>query len=108
MREDGTLAEIAATWNLPAEGAEFTRRVPARRPRRPRPRSDAARPAATRIPMEFDWDIFWEALTSPAYAAGAALTIGLAVAAQAAAGVIGLVVALLRGSPLARCGGAVA
>ncbi len=25
MRSDGTLAEIAATWNLPAEGADFSR-----------------------------------------------------------------------------------
>src|SRR5215211_4656570 len=51
--------------------------------------------------MEFDRQIFWEALTSPTFAAGAALTIGLAVAAQAAGSVIGLIVALLRGSPLA-------
>ena len=51
--------------------------------------------------MEFDQQIFWEALTSPAFAAGAALTIGLAVAAQAAGSVIGLIVALLRGSSLA-------
>src|SRR5215216_5939859 len=51
--------------------------------------------------MEFDRQIFWAALTSPTFAAGAALTIGLAVAAQAAASVFGLVVALLRGSSLA-------
>ena len=50
--------------------------------------------------MEFDRQIFWGALTSPTFAAGAALTIGLAVAAQAAGSVIGLIVALLRGSSL--------
>ncbi|MGH2617375.1 MAG: ABC transporter permease subunit, partial [Thermomicrobiales bacterium] len=51
--------------------------------------------------MEFDRQIFLDALTSSAFAAGAALTIALAVAAQAAGSVIGLVIALLRGSSLA-------
>jgi His/Glu/Gln/Arg/opine family amino acid ABC transporter permease subunit len=50
--------------------------------------------------MEFDRQIFWDALTSPAFAAGAGLTIGLAAAAQAAASILGLVIALLRGSSL--------
>ncbi|MDQ3412078.1 MAG: amino acid ABC transporter permease [Chloroflexota bacterium] len=51
--------------------------------------------------MEFDWQIFVDALTSEAFVSGAALTIGLAAAAQAAAIVIGLGVALLRASPIA-------
>ena len=51
--------------------------------------------------MQFDWEIFREALTSEAYARGAALTIGVAAAAQAAAAVLGLAVALLRLSPVA-------
>ncbi len=51
--------------------------------------------------MEFDRQIFFDALASPAFAAGAALTIALAVTAQAAGSVVGLVVALLRGSTLA-------
>jgi polar amino acid transport system permease protein len=51
--------------------------------------------------MEFDRQIFFDALTSPAFAAGAGLTIALAITAQAAASVIGLLVALLRGSTLA-------
>jgi polar amino acid transport system substrate-binding protein len=38
MREDGTLAEIATTWNLPVEGTEFTREFEA---------SPVASPAAT-------------------------------------------------------------
>ena len=51
--------------------------------------------------MEFDWRIFFDALTSEAFINGAALTIGLAAASQAAAIVIGLAVALLRASPVA-------
>lgn len=51
--------------------------------------------------MEFSWEIFREALTSEAFITGAALTIGLAAAAQAAAIVLGLGVALLRASPIA-------
>jgi His/Glu/Gln/Arg/opine family amino acid ABC transporter permease subunit len=50
--------------------------------------------------MAFDWDIFFEALTSPAFVRGAALTIALAAVAQSAAIVLGLGVALLRRSPL--------
>jgi His/Glu/Gln/Arg/opine family amino acid ABC transporter permease subunit len=48
--------------------------------------------------MEFDWAIFREALFSSAFVRGAGLTIGLAAVAQAAAVVLGLGVALLRGS----------
>jgi polar amino acid transport system permease protein len=51
--------------------------------------------------MEFSWQIFFDALTSEAFINGAALTIGLAAASQAAAIVIGLVIALLRASPIA-------
>ncbi len=51
--------------------------------------------------MSFDWTIFWDALTSRAFVNGAAITIALAAAAQAAAAVLGLGVALLRGSPVA-------
>lgn len=50
--------------------------------------------------MKFDWQIFVDALTSDAFINGAALTIGLAAAAQAAAIVIGLAVALARASPV--------
>ncbi|HEU0114650.1 MAG TPA: amino acid ABC transporter permease [Thermomicrobiales bacterium] len=50
--------------------------------------------------MAFDWTIFWDALFSPAFASGAAITIALAAAAQAAAIVGGLGVALLRRSSL--------
>jgi His/Glu/Gln/Arg/opine family amino acid ABC transporter permease subunit len=48
--------------------------------------------------MEFDGRVFWEALSSAAFARGAALTIGLAAVSQAAAVVLGLGIALLRGS----------
>lgn len=51
--------------------------------------------------MEFSWQIFLDALTSEAFITGAALTIGLAAVAQAAAIVIGLAVALARASPIA-------
>jgi His/Glu/Gln/Arg/opine family amino acid ABC transporter permease subunit len=51
--------------------------------------------------VQFDWQIFTGALTSPTFAWGAALTIGLAAVSQAAATVIGLVVALLRISAIA-------
>ncbi len=51
--------------------------------------------------MEFSWQIFFDALTSEAFVTGAALTIGLAAAAQAAAIVIGLAIALMRASPVA-------
>jgi His/Glu/Gln/Arg/opine family amino acid ABC transporter permease subunit len=51
--------------------------------------------------MQFDQQIFWEALTSSTFAWGAALTIGLAAVSQAAATVLGLVVALLRNSNVA-------
>ncbi len=30
MRDDGTLAEIAETWNLPVEGANYSTEVPSR------------------------------------------------------------------------------
>ncbi len=49
--------------------------------------------------MEFNWQIFWDALFSSAFARGAALTIGLAAVSQVAAAILGLGVALLRGSP---------
>ena len=32
MRDDGTLAEIAATWNLPVEGANFSTEIPSATP----------------------------------------------------------------------------
>jgi His/Glu/Gln/Arg/opine family amino acid ABC transporter permease subunit len=48
--------------------------------------------------MSFDWNIFVDALTSHALRNGALITIGLALAAQAAAAVIGLGVALARTS----------
>ncbi len=51
--------------------------------------------------MEFSWEIFFQALVSEAFVSGAALTIGLAAAAQAAAVVLGLGIALLRASPIA-------
>ena len=46
--------------------------------------------------MGFDWQIFVDALTSEAFASGALLTITLAALSQAAAIVIGLVIALMR------------
>jgi His/Glu/Gln/Arg/opine family amino acid ABC transporter permease subunit len=49
--------------------------------------------------MTFDWGIFWEALTSEAYARGAGVAIGVAILAQATAVVIGLGIALLGRSP---------
>jgi len=51
--------------------------------------------------MQFDWAIFQDALISEAFARGAALTIGVAAAAQAAAAVLGLGIALLRQAPFA-------
>jgi His/Glu/Gln/Arg/opine family amino acid ABC transporter permease subunit len=45
--------------------------------------------------MGFDWGIFRDALTSSAYAKGAATAIGVAALAQVSAVVIGLVIALL-------------
>ena len=30
MRDDGTLAELAETWNLPVEGADYSTEVPSR------------------------------------------------------------------------------
>ena len=45
--------------------------------------------------MSFDWGIFRDALTSSAYARGAATAIGVAALAQVSAVVIGLVIALL-------------
>jgi His/Glu/Gln/Arg/opine family amino acid ABC transporter permease subunit len=58
--------------------------------------------------MAFDWNIFWSALFSQAFLQGALITIGLAAAAQAAAAVGGLGIALLRrsSSPPLRFAGA--
>ena len=50
--------------------------------------------------MAFDWDIFFNALTSRAYAQGALIAIALAAASQASAVVIGLAIALLGRSPI--------
>jgi polar amino acid transport system permease protein len=49
--------------------------------------------------MAFDWGIFWDALTSEAYARGAGVAIAVAALAQASAVVLGLGVALLGRSP---------
>ena len=32
MRDDGTLAEIAETWNLPVEGTNYSTEVPSATP----------------------------------------------------------------------------
>ena len=50
--------------------------------------------------MTFDWGIFWDALTSEAYARGAGLAIAVAALSQASAVLIGLGIALLGRSPL--------
>jgi polar amino acid transport system permease protein len=49
--------------------------------------------------MEFDWTIFWDALTSEAYARGAGIAISVAALSQATAVVVGLGIALLARSP---------
>jgi polar amino acid transport system permease protein len=49
--------------------------------------------------MTFDWGIFWDAVTSEAYARGAGVAIAVAALAQASAVVLGLGVALLGRSP---------
>jgi polar amino acid transport system permease protein len=48
--------------------------------------------------MSFDWEIFWDALFSSAYARGAGVAIAVAALAQASAVVLGLGIALLRRS----------
>jgi polar amino acid transport system permease protein len=50
--------------------------------------------------MAFDWNIFWSALFSQAFVQGALITIALAAAAQAAAVIGGLIVALMRRSSI--------
>jgi His/Glu/Gln/Arg/opine family amino acid ABC transporter permease subunit len=50
--------------------------------------------------MTFDWSIFWDALTSGAYARGAGVAIAVAALAQATAVVLGLGIALLGRSPV--------
>jgi len=51
--------------------------------------------------MAFDWGIFWDALTSEAYARGAGIAIAVAALAQATAVILGLGVALVGRSPFA-------
>src|SRR5688500_17843047 len=50
--------------------------------------------------MTFEWDIFWDALTSEAFARGTLLAIAVAAVSQASAAVLGLGIALLRRSPV--------
>jgi polar amino acid transport system permease protein len=50
--------------------------------------------------MEFSWSIFWDALASPIFFRGAALTIALAAVSLAAATVLGLGIALMRRSAI--------
>jgi His/Glu/Gln/Arg/opine family amino acid ABC transporter permease subunit len=50
--------------------------------------------------MAFDWNIFWDALISGAFARGAMLAIAVAAVSQATAVIIGLGVALLGRSPI--------
>ena len=50
--------------------------------------------------MTFDWAIFWDALTSEAFARGALLAIAVAALSQGTAALIGLGIALLGRSPV--------
>jgi polar amino acid transport system permease protein len=51
--------------------------------------------------VQFDFDIFWDALTSQEFLDGALITIALALSAMATAIVLGLALAVARGSQLA-------